>query len=164
MPNIPGLPSLPKKESPKAPELPMEKVKVPEPPKPVSPPAAIELPSIFVAKPMTPVPRLQLARHAGLKNDFFIDANEDLKDMVIKVDRSGPKPTAEVIGKIPGLTLAPASSDYESKLEELTQTEIDTLKIYRIVYNYKRPVSVDIPDFNLPGIPGMPSIPGIPGL
>lgn len=172
MPNIPGLPTLLKKESPKAPEVPTEQVKVPEPPKapevPVSPPKApapVELPPIPVAKPMSPPTyKPKLDRHPGLKTDVYIATNEDLKDMVIKVDRSGPKPTAEVIGKIPGLTLAPASADYESKLQELSQSEIDTLKLYRLPYNYLRPVALDIPDISLPGIPGMPSIPGIPGL
>jgi hypothetical protein len=176
MPNIPGLPTLSKKESPKMPEMP-EIPKVPEAPKPVSPktlevpkapepaPAAVELPPIPVAKPMTPPTyRPKLDRHPGLKADVYIATNEDLKDIVIKVDRSGPKPTGEVIGKIPGLTLAPASADYESKLQELSQSEIDTVKLYRLNYNYLRPVALDIPDFGLPGIPGMPSIPGIPGL
>jgi hypothetical protein len=166
MPNIPGLPSLPKKESPKtvsaAPlELPVSPPKAPEP---APAPTAVELPPVPVAKPMTPVPKLQLARHTGLKSDYFIASNEDLKDMVIKVDRAGPTPTAEVVGKIPDLTSGPASSDYESKLQELTQAEIATVKRYRIIYNYQRPVPVGLPDISLPGIPGMPSIPGIPGL
>ena len=191
MPNIPGLPSLgamssvskiPSPKELKLPELPApaSPPRVPEPEvetKPAQTASAVQaspiavpppLPSlpVPVAKPMTPVPKLQLARHAGLKADHFTATNEDLKDHIIKVDRSGPTPTAEVIGKITGLSVGPASSEYESKLEELTSSESDNVKRYRIVYNYQRPVPVSfgIPDLSLPSIPGMPAIPGIPGL
>jgi hypothetical protein len=165
MPNIPGLPTLSKKESPKTVPAPLElPVSPPKAPEPVPAPAAVELPPVPVAKPMTPVPKLQLARCEGFKNDYYIASNEDLNDMVIKVDRAGPSPSAEVVGKITGLASGPASSDYESKLEELTQNEISTVKRYRINYNYQRPAPVGIPNISLPGIPGMPSIPGIPGL
>ncbi len=185
MPNLPGLPSLAavKAASPK-------ELKLPELPAPASPPRVpeseietkpapkaaspkmvetIQVPPplpVPVAKPMTPVAKLQLARHPGLKADHFTATNEDLKDFVIKVDRTGPTPTAEVIGKIIGLSAGVASSDYESKFEEISSSEVDSLKKYRIGYNYQRPapVSFGLPNLELPGIPGMPSIPGIPGL
>ena len=179
MPNLPGLPSLAavKAASPKElklPELPApaSPPRVPEPaPKAASPKMVetIQVPPplpVPVAKPMTPVAKLSLARHPGLKADHFTATNEDLKDFIIKVDRAGPTPTAEVIGKITALSTGPAVSDYESKLEEISSSEVDSLKKYRIGYNYQRPapVSFGLPNLELPGIPGMPSIPGIPGL
>lgn len=134
-----------------------------ESPKPL---VAIPLPPQEEVKPkaLSPVvPKLALARLAGLKDNDFIASNEDLKNFIIRVKYNGSTPSAEVIGKISNLSNN-AQSDYEQKLEEISDSEIENMKRYRVIYNYLKPVVMPLPKFELPGIPGLLSIPGIPGL
>jgi hypothetical protein len=145
------------------PEAPAPVVVKAESPKPV---VAIPLPPQEEVKPkaLSPVvPKLALARLSGLKDNDFIASNEDLKNYIIRVKYNGPTPSAEVIGKISNLS-NPAQSDYEQKLEEISESEVENVKRYRVLYNYLKPVVMPLPNFELPGIPGLPPIPGIPGL
>jgi hypothetical protein len=124
-------------------------------PKPASPLVEVK------PKAVSPVvPRLALARLPGLKEGDYIASNEDLKNYIIRVKYVGTVPSAELIGKISNLS-NPAQNDYEQKLEEISETEIENAKRYRVTYNYLKPVAMPLPNFEFPGIP---SIPGIPGL
>jgi hypothetical protein len=169
--DLPPVPTMNVKESVVSPV----KEVVPESPEQVPVVTKAESPKPLVALPLPPqeevkpkalspvVPKLALARLAGLKDNDFIASNEDLKNYIIRVKYNGPTPSAEVIGKVSNLS-NPAQSDYEQKLEEISETEVENVMRYRVVYNYLKPVVMALPNFELPGIPGLPPIPGILGL
>ena len=131
-----------------------------------------------VAKPMTPAPTLNLAKHPGLRSDdkiHFKADNEDLLNIVFNYDKT--KGAVRAIGKYAKLSEGPATPHYEQHIEDLSDSERKALRRYAIEYEYTcvkpevsasvlptLPAGIKLPDMNLPSLAGLPGISDIPGI
>jgi hypothetical protein len=181
---LPSLPVHPSALPPSASSIPTLGVTSPEK-KPDSPlkvstgslpplPSNISMPE---PKPMSPAPKLSLAKHPGLKATHLKASNPDVLEIgvVFYFERNPQATVIKAIGKYPGLFDADATEGYDQKIQPLSDSEQKIVRRYGIQYEYTAPEPVvELNNISLPpglgalpsvpGLPGLPSLPGLPGL
>jgi hypothetical protein len=119
-------------------------------------------------KPMSPAPKLSLAKHTGLKASHLKASNPDVLEIgvVFYFERTTQATVIKAIGKCPGLFDADATEGYDQKIQPLTESEQKVVRRYGIQYEYTAPEPiVELNNISLPaGLGGLPSMPGLPGL
>ena len=172
--SIPTLGAMSPNVSAKSPE------KKPDSPPKVPSGALPQLPpnvSLPEPKPMSPAPKLSLAKHTGLKANHLKASNPDVMEIgvVFFFERTPQATIVKAIGKYPGLFDADAPEGYDQKIQPLSDSEQKVVRRYGIQYEYTAPEPpVELNNISLPaslgalpsvpGLPGLPSLPGLPGI
>lgn len=134
MPSLPGMPSLPV-DLPLAPLPAVAETLAPLPP-------MLAMPEV---KPMSPPPKMKLVKHEGFKSNHFKASIPELIEIGIIIDykkNADGTPNMKAIGKVPGIFNEKAGEGYEYKVEELSDSEIKTIRKYtdKLQYEYTKPM------------------------
>lgn len=145
-PSLGAMPNLASLGLPKVPPVPTMPAIPPIPP----------MPSPKEARAPTPEPKTEekpsfgnLVRHPGLNAEHLFSDNEDLHNILFKLDMTGGATALYAVGKFENELATPAPANYTSLLVELTQDEQVNLSRYEVTYKFG-------------GAPALPTLPTLP--